>query len=233
MWHTSLGERTLTGAEAYLVAQACHYLIDTLSVEACHPGAGCDTDVGVELFDGRTICQRIALVDQVSRHLLSDGESALPLSAELEATVMAIFETIKGLLDVEIDEARVFGETSCEFRSVVLAAYEFACPESDEFSADSDEEIDDDLPDPWCEDSEHWDWVVESLADRVLMDRDFEMASMIVDEEPEMADAYKQVLGIDQDYFASAPPEVNEDDALEVVQSLQKFLGNATLRHKP
>lgn len=53
-------------------------------------------------------------------------------------------------------------------------------------------------------DLSEWSGVIESLADRILWDRDFEMAESFLDAAPAVASVQKSMLGIDQDYFAAA-----------------------------
>ncbi|QDV67777.1 hypothetical protein Poly24_14810 [Rosistilla carotiformis] len=232
MWHTSTGDRTLSGAEATLIVQTCVTMIDALEWEVRNDNDAVVCESGVELYDDQLVCQRIALLNEVCHGLLSPNQAMPELTAELEATVMAIFETVKSHIELEIDAGHCFGDSCCDIRSMVLAAYGDNAPGSDSESSSIDEDLDD-IPDPWCDEIDQWDLVVELLADRILWDRDFEMASMIVDEEPEMAEAYKQVLGIDNDYFSMAPPEVNESDAPSCLYNLRAFLNQSALPRRP
>ncbi|QDS87353.1 hypothetical protein EC9_15310 [Rosistilla ulvae] len=232
MWHTSTGDRTLSGAEATLIVQTCVKMIDALEWELRDDSGAVVCETGVELYDDQWVYQRIGLLNDVCRGLLNQGQAMLALTAELEATVMAIFETIKSHVELEIDAGHCFGDSCCEIRSLVLAAYGYDAPGSEPIGAGIDDDLDD-LPDPWCDEIEQWDLVVELLADRILWDRDFEMASMIVDEEPEMAEAYKQVLGIDNDYFSMAPPEVHEVEAPSCLHDLRDFLNQSALPRRP
>lgn len=283
MWHTSTGDRTVSGAEATLIAETCIDMVDALEWEIRSNDASVKCETGIELFDQQLVHQRIALVNEVTRALLESTREMLELTAERESTVMAIFETIKAKVGLEINGQQCFDDTCCEVRSMVLAAYGFGtldtnAPGGDgfkhaedidddesaaslindsgladmeidaleldvlgldeleleglalgdlEFSCDESDGIqNDDLPDPWCDDLQQWDLLIEMLADRILWDRDFEMASLIVDEEPDVAQAYKQMLGIQRDYFAIAPPEVEEQDALPALHDLRSFLAH-------
>lgn len=232
MWHTSTGDRTLSGAEATLIVQTCVQMIDALEWELRNDNGEVVCESGVELYDEQRVYQRIALLNDVCRGLLTQDQSVPDLNAELEATVMAIFETIKAHIELEIDAGHCFGDSCCDVRSLVLAAYGYVGPGMEASNANIEDDLDD-LPDPWCDEIDQWDLVVELLADRILWDRDFEMASMIIDEEPEMAEAYKQVLGIDNDYFSMAPPEVDEDDANLFLHDLRRFLNQSALPRRP
>ncbi len=224
MWHTSTGDRTLSGAEATLIAETCTYVVDALEWEMRNPQPSVMCETGVPLFDQQLVHQRIALLDEVSRALLKSEHEMLELTAERESTVMAIFETVKSNIGMEIDAQQCCDSTSCDYRSLVLAAWGFNPPDTPFTNDDLDEMEPYDVPDPWCDDFQQWDLLIELLADRILWDRDFEMASLIVDEEPALADTYKQILGIQRDYFSKAPPEVEECQALPSLQELRRFL---------
>ena len=96
MWHTSRGDRTLGGAEAVLVRSAIESMIDNLLMhvdqEIGHHEVGADSridcDSGIAAYDCLTISQRIALLYGVARHLLTETDQVMPLSAAAEATVV-------------------------------------------------------------------------------------------------------------------------------------------------
>ncbi|WP_145119331.1 hypothetical protein [Rosistilla oblonga] len=222
----------MSGSEATLIVQTCVAMIDALEWEIRNDNGAVVCESGVELYDEQMVYQRIALLNEVCHGLLSPAQAMPELTAELEATVMAIFETVKSQIELEIDAGQCFGDSCCDMRSMVLAAFIDNAPGSEADAANIEDDLDD-IPDPWCDEIEQWDLVVELLADRILWDRDFEMASMIVDEEPEMAEAYKQVLGIANDYFSMAPPEVNEGDAPACLHKLRSFLNQSALPRRP
>lgn len=200
-------------------------MIDDLSMEMEDQQGRLAWETGVTLFDEHSVYQRIAMLNEVCRALLVPSLDMPELTAELEATVMAIFSNIKTLVEIEIDCAHCFDEPSCDDRLRVLSVMRDVYEEGGEDW--------DDFPDPWCDDLERWELEIESLADRILWDRDFEMAGMIVDEDPETAESYKQVLGIENDYFSMAPPDIDEEDAIACLHSLRSFLDGSAKPRKP
>ena len=55
------------------------------------------------MYDSLSPCQRVGLLHDVARHLLTETESALPLSAPAEATVAATYVEIRDQVAIEID----------------------------------------------------------------------------------------------------------------------------------
>ncbi len=106
MWHTSRGDRTLCGSEARLVAQAIDTMIDTLLM---HVDDDLEADgarvcqSGIAVFDALSPSQRIGLLYDVTRHLLTNTDSTLSLSSTTEAAVAAIFIEIRDQVAIEID----------------------------------------------------------------------------------------------------------------------------------
>ncbi|MEZ6091053.1 MAG: hypothetical protein R3C05_24145 [Pirellulaceae bacterium] len=168
MWHTSTGDRTLTGAEATLIADACVQMIDALEW-ALHDEEGLiAVDTGVALYDEQSLCQRIGLLNEVCRGLFSSRNPMPILTAELEATVMSIFETIKTNVQLEIDAEDCYGEACCESRSLVFAAFTEANASSKPSDLEGLNEFNE-IPSPWCDEMELWELGIESLADQNLV----------------------------------------------------------------
>ena len=107
MWHTSRGDRTLSGDEAELIGHGVDTLVDALVThidddESDETTLAGDCHCGIPLFDDLTPAQRIALLHDVTAHLLTPTESPLPLSAHAEAAVAAIFVEIRDQVHVAL-----------------------------------------------------------------------------------------------------------------------------------
>ena len=68
-----------------------------------------------------------------------------------------------------------------------------------------------------------WQSLTESLADRILWDRDFEMAGSFLDEEPAKAAVLKQMMGIETDYYSSIAPDPNPDEVQLILKSVRQL----------
>lgn len=196
-WRTSQGVRTLNGAEAALVRDALEDVADNVEDELSGEDAW---EFGVRQFDQQEPLVKLALLAEVGSALLRDTEVVPELTAINEATVAVLFAHIQQSIEFEIDcedglEAPYF------WRTLVLAAFQGI-------------EHTDDLepPTPDCRDDDEWSSIVESLADRILWDRDFEIADDIADLSPEQATAVRESARISRDYCEALPPSPREAD---------------------
>lgn len=216
MWHTSQGDRTLDGAEAEVVAHAVDTMVDTLTNYIDEDGTDDEwesyagfCESGIAIYDELPPTRRIALLHDVASHLLMTTTALLPLSAYTEAAVAAIYVEIRDQVSIEIDlfpdgpdEVSSDPEENVTWRDLVLAAYE-AVQRRDDESWERGVE----LPDRLSRRFDDWKDLVDSLADAVLWDRDFEMAGAFLDESPGVSKQRRRLLGIDDDYFASISPD--------------------------
>lgn len=241
MWHTSRGDRTLQGAEAELVCTAIDMMIDALSIhledEFDEGGTICES--GVPFYDAFSASQRIGLLHDVATHLLIPTEQPLELSAALEATVAAIFVDIRDQVAIEIDFPAIqfepsyrsgddlIGEGDPFWRRLVLAAYQ-SLLRSDSLSDSCPDLESIELPDATCPDIERWNSLVESLADAILWDRDFEMADIFLDADPGVSQQRRRLLGISEDYFTSVAPDPRPSDVVQLVSQTRRIV-----RQKP
>lgn len=212
MWHTSLGDRTLDGDEANLVSAGVRVLIDALVMEFDENWQEDDTGsypTGVELFDRMTPAQRVGALHSVASALLSDIDAPTNVSAIEEATVAALFMEIRDQVAIEIDfrgDGENDGpdhEAQNRWRSLVLAAQlQLREREFDGGAVPLDD--DDFLPSASvdCREIKTWDAIIEDLVDGILWDRDFEMANLFLDADPNTASRRRKLLGIGQDYFS-------------------------------
>lgn len=206
-WRTQIGERTLKGAEANLIREALATMVDMVEEEI--RGYADQWEFDVPLFDQLPPTARLAILAQVGWALLRETETYPPLTAINEATVAAIFERIKELIQFEVDSEGEM-EDPFNWRRDVLAVYQ--------------EIGDDDLPSVECRDMEEWDLLVQVLSDRILWDEDFNDAVLYVDKPPEHAQFLKEAMMIDDDYFTAVPPDPREADLPRIREIIRDLL---------
>jgi hypothetical protein len=226
-WQTPDGDRYLTGHEATLVRETLACVVDHISedIRFAEPDRW---EFGVVLFDELTPSQQAMLIKDIAEHLLTRTNKTLELTATNEAAVYAIFQTLAVQIEVEVDtedDKPANDSWRCFWRRLTLDAYRecFSDAHSDSFD-------DDDPEDPWMtpqsEQSPNlsqWQSLTECLADRILWDRDFEMAGSFLDEEPAKAAVLKQMMGIETDYYSSIAPDATAnkvDDLLREVRQI-------------
>ncbi|GAA5507530.1 hypothetical protein [Novipirellula caenicola] len=81
----------------------------------------------------------------------------------------------------------------------------------------------DDMPAADSEDMTQWCELIESLADQILSDRDFEMADEMLDLDPALANAMKQSLGIRADYYSDVAADVRAEQIEETISAIRKI----------
>jgi hypothetical protein len=222
MWHTSEGDRELTGAEAALLKAAITSVVEQIKEESV--GHMEQVEYGIRLFDGLPWSQRLVLLEQVATYLFTETREPLELTAVNEAAVGALFEHVRWEIELEIilrsdDPLR----PDTQWREMVSAAYE-ECIRADGVDVTTEEWEGFIRPDITSKDQEAWSDLIESLANRILWDRDFEMEDLFLDEAPEKTHLMKQYLGIDSDYFAAAAPDAVTDEAMQrVYQRLNRL----------
>jgi hypothetical protein len=119
------------------------------------------------------------------------------LNAVLEAAVGAVYETVRVMVEIEIDEP-VENRESPSWRELVLAA----CRERGI----------EELLDAKSEDLDEWDVLVSCLADGVLWDEDWKDNESLLDADPKASQAVKKLMGIDEAYYVAVPPDPTEKE---------------------
>ena len=69
-----------------------------------------------------------------------------------------------------------------------------------------------DVPLPDEPDINEWDFQLECLLDAILFDRDFQMGSGFLDEDPDKAATARSLLGVTDSYFSHAAPDISSPD---------------------
>ncbi|MCC9641906.1 hypothetical protein LOC71_06435 [Rhodopirellula sp. JC740] len=239
MWHTSQGDRTLEGAEAELMQRLVESLLEDLLLqfdEDWQPTEDWSCDTGVELFDNLHSEQQIALLHDVAQHLLEPTPEGMPLSAIAEATVAALFAELHHHVEIELDLA--MDADNVHWRRLIRNAA-LQCLQRDDLLG-LDSSVDDVIraedvsstdfrvPEVQSIDCIAWGDVIETLADQILWDRDFEMASLFLDEDPRRSATRREVMGIDANYFVQIAPDPRPHEMSSLVSETQ-----ALIRRRP
>ena len=116
MWSTPDGERILQGAERRLFREALSMVVD--SVRDDNEGFW---RFNVPPFDDLQPNQKLALLARIGTALLREDEPMPKPTAVLEAAVGAVYEAIRILVEMEIDQLPEWRE-SPSWRELVLAA---------------------------------------------------------------------------------------------------------------
>ncbi len=189
MWHTENGDRTLKDLEASLFADALGDLL-----EDTHLDENNDYELGINIFDNLTYPQKISVLSTIGNGLLRQDIPSVKLSAVLEGAIAAVFQHIKISIIIEIDEPRL----KISWRKKVVAARKEAGGEE--------------IPSLDCEDMEEWDIEVESLADDILWDNDYDSEDIFIDQSPEKSRGLKQLAGIANDYYLGVAEDLSEEE---------------------
>ena len=235
MWGTSHGDRTLNGHEAALVRKSVGYLRDmiTASIDLDEPY---QTDVS--LFNQLQPTQQLAVLHEVAFALLDSEVEILELTAVREATVYAIFKELNSLIEMEIDFAKsikaslnpnLLSSTAFDLasippefqtRALVEAAIHQANDSPEEWEDGNSERQEFDSPPIDSTSFECWSATIETLANRILWDRDFELESVFADHDPSQVSDIKAYLGINDDYFSTAAPDAYSDEFQRIDREL-------------
>ncbi|XZE52587.1 hypothetical protein SH139x_004289 [Planctomycetaceae bacterium SH139] len=237
MWHTPTGKRVVDGVEAELIRESISTILEQLLCSSLECEDFCFQS-GIEVFDCLPLSQKLASLELAGRHLLTDTEDALPLTAVNESVVGVIFENIRQHIETEIDTERCyeacFGDEDSAWeedsqdcfpgdrywrRQVLVTCRQTLGKDPAKQCLASEF----DWPPVECDDLQRWDVLIELLADRILWDRDYEMAEAFLDDAPENATAKKLMLGIDEDYFTGLAPDPRDEVMDQVVLSIRRL----------
>lgn len=210
MWNTAVGVRIVTGAEAAPLRDAVSVIVEAIHNEACDYSRSYLT--GVSLFDSLTWTQRLTLLEQVTAGLLLTPCEVAKPSALHDAAIGAIYRVLEDQIGAEIDRRDGF-----HWRKTVRDAYR-SC-----FEAEAGDEYY--LP-ARIGDQRHdrWEYVVEQLFDRILQDRDYEVASAFLDLDPDQAASLREVLGIDDTYYSNAGEDISPQNAETVFARIRTLI---------
>ena len=212
MWRMPDGDRVLTEAEWALFRAGLGLLRDFIEQDISAQTD--DAETGVPVFDRLTPEQKLALLADTARALRDPAVPAPHHTAANEAAIMAVFSTLRGDLEAELDLA---GMEADDPPLAVRRLLRAACD-----GMDGREEP---LPDPHSTDREAWDWLLQEVEDRVFWDRDFDVGDAFLDLPPEQARVRLEGFGIDPDYYLAVPPEPDGAGLTAARQTLARLLG--------
>jgi hypothetical protein len=201
MWSTPDGERILQGAEAALFRESLGTLADIVRDD--EEGFG---DYGSPPFDALQSNQKLAVLAQIGTAPLRENQPAPKLCAVLEGAVGAVYENVRVMVELEIDQSSD-GDESLTWREMVLAA--------------SQERGAEELLDVDADDLDGWNVLIDSLADGVLWDEDWRDSESLLDADPKAGGAVKELLGIDEDYYVALPPDPAEEEMEGILVTLR------------
>jgi hypothetical protein len=72
-------------------------------------------------------------------------------------------------------------------------------------------------------DVEDWTVLIESLQDQILWEADWDMPELFMDEEPEVSQGRKDQLGILDDYYTDAAPDLRDVDVPAICDGLENL----------
>ncbi|QDT62152.1 hypothetical protein SV7mr_46990 [Stieleria bergensis] len=229
-WETPYGDRSLTGEEAILVRQSIAVMVEELA--NCRETEEDPWEYGVEMFDVLSWQQQLALINDLARALLQDTLDVVARTGVADAGVAAIYHNVYQQIELEI-ELEPFTPIPMRhrWRQFVLNAYRDN--EYDEvieretripaYDAETGEVVSDFDVDVNCTDPDSWNWLIDSLADRVLCDRDYEMVNVLIDAPPEDAKVMREALGIDADYYIAIAPDPSDQQIDVLFDSLMEM----------
>jgi hypothetical protein len=211
VWETSEGVRTLNGAEAYLVGELVHYLLDQIlvGIEIDEPHRS-----DVPIFDALQPTQQLAMLSQVAQGLLSQDVRPVPLTAINEGAIYAVFCELRALIEIEVDFQRLGEAPDNTIRTAAVEAWLQHNQWNDE----------DDTPDSNSMNVDDWCWFVEMIADQILWDRDFNLDGLVADIQPEKADQLKAYLGIEPDYYSTVAPDTEDFDIEKISNQIRALV---------
>lgn len=189
----------MDGAEARLFAEALWDFVSELELDEG------DYDVGLEVFDRMTYGQKVSVLSIVGAGLLKPDEPIRKLTAAVEGAIAAVFEYLKMVVIVEIDEP----EINSNWRKMILAA---RC------EVDSDE-----LPTENCENMQEWLIELEELSELILWDADYEDEDLYIDKPPEEARILKDFMLMRDDYFLEIPEDLKPEQITAKLSELKKL----------
>ena len=211
MWNTTMGERTLLGAERRMVMSAGWGLADTISAEAPQG----NVQFGIVLFDRLTWQQQFLMVEKVLTALLEPTIPTPPSTALMDATVAAIYAQLYTSVEIELDDARMDRDESLDEENHFEVRQEIL--EALREPVDSDEPMEESPEGGWptllCDEIEEWELAIESLRSRILADEDWQMETLAIDLAPDTSKSLKKEMGIQRDYFIDIPPDGSDEEA--------------------
>lgn len=220
MLETPAGRRVLTGAEAELVRQSLAEMVWPFLSRPDDAVPYTEDELpefGLPLFDSLTETQKLAVIHRVAQVLFDPMVHPPDRNAVFESTIAAVFASIR--TDVEIDIGFQNGlpeeDHTARRRQIIDACFHLKRLQNDADTAWNEN----DVPLPDETDIEEWDFHLDCLLDAILFDRDFELGSGFLDEQPDTAASARSLLGVTNSYFADPAPDISSPDERSRIES--------------
>ena len=203
MWRTPEGNRTLSGVEAEVFLEGLRSLAAELRDQRD------DHESDVPAFDALSFGQRVSTLHDVANGLLRSDVPVAVHTAANEATIYAIYRQLHRTLVDELILSDEGDEECIDVRELLYRAGSALRMEA--------------TPPVECTDDTDWERLIESLCDRVLWDRDFEIGNLFLDSPPDTArsslDGESEVL---VPYFSAVPNDPPDPRVERILADLLK-----------
>ena len=211
MWRTPDGDRVLTEPEWALFAAGVDLLWDW--IESDIDTGDDNANLGLVAFDRLTPEQKLVMLADVADALRTISVSMPCHTASNEATIAAVLTVIHEELECELEMAADEEMApSTSIRQILLSC----CSAADDHE--------DPLPDVSEEDLGAWDMLLEEVRDRILWDCDFESSNDLMDLPPDAARHVRQLVGIDEEYDLTIPPDPDDNAMVAARQKLTELI---------
>jgi len=200
MWHTSQGNRALTGPEARVFAEGLLGFVD----EACTWDID-DHCTGIKAYDRLTKGQKLSVLRTIAEGLLCAHVEPVSLTGSLEGTITAIFNFIEAQVIAELD----MKDIGSNWRQMVR---------------DARQEYEDELVISMDNSSRgDWEFQIECLADRILWDSDCDTGEILMDLPQEQSEAVKMLMGIPDAYMQTIPDDLGDEDIQAALKDIRRI----------
>lgn len=191
MWRTPEGNRTLSGVEAEVFLEGLRSLAAELRDQRD------DHESDVPAFDALSFGQRVSTLHDVANGLFRNDVPVAVHTAVNEAAIYAVYRQLHRMVVDELVVSEDGGEECFDVRELLHRACSAMRLEG--------------TPPSECTDEAEWDALVESLSERVLWDRDFEIGELFLDSPRETGhlkpDGESEVL---VSYFNAIPQDPSD-----------------------
>lgn len=203
MWRTPEGNRTLSGVEAEVLLEGLRSLAAELRDQRD------DHESDVPAFDALSFGQRVSTLHDVANGLLRSDAPVAVHTAANEAAIYAIYRQLHRTMVDELILSDEGDEECLDVRELLHRAGSALRMEA--------------TPPVECTDDTDWERLIESLCDRVLWDRDFEIGNLFLDSPPDTArsslDGESEVL---VPYFSAVPNDPPDARVERILAELLK-----------
>ena len=200
MWHTSKGDRTLTGLEARVFAEGLLGLVD----ECCTWDID-DHCTDIRVYDQLTRGQKLFVLHTIAKGLLCAHVPPVPRTGALEGTIAAVFEFVQAQVSAELD----MGDMGSCWRRMVWEARR-AYEEELDFTLDNTSR-------------DEWAFQIDRLSDRILWDTDFATGELLMDLPPEQSEAVKMLMGIPDAYIQTLPDDLSDKEIEIALKDIRRI----------